>query len=258
MVRNKEEAAGVRIAAIGALGETGPAAAPTIVELLRSPETLSTTSNQVREAAIETLRSMGVEAVPVLLKALKDPDAAFRLHVLRTLTRMGPAAKTAAPALVELLEEKNALGNGVIEALVAIGSDVVPEVVLALKSKDPLVRRHAVITLGLLGPKATAAIPNLIMTLKDADAQVATQSAKALEEIGPESVPALFDALRDEDNEAAAKVLVKLGPKAKAVVPDLIKVLQGGDTSRRRQAAVVLGMIGPEAKAAVPALTEAT
>jgi HEAT repeat protein len=52
----------------------------------------------------------------------------------------------------------------------------------------------------------------------------------------------------------ASGVLRKLGPKAKAAVPELIKML--GDKRKRFSAASVLEAIGPQAREAIPALQD--
>lgn len=54
--------------------------------------------------------------------------------------------------------------------------------------------------------------------------------------------------------DLAAMVLGRLGPKAKAVVPQLIEILERDEVVSRRQTLYVLGAIGPAAKSAVPAI----
>ncbi len=60
-----------------------------------------------------------------------------------------------------------------------------------------------------------------------------------------------------EDREDAADALGKIGPAAKAAVPDLIEALKDEHENVRATVALALGGIGPEAKAAAPALKEA-
>ena len=52
----------------------------------------------------------------------------------------------------------------------------------------------------------------------------------------------------------AAFALGRIGPEARAAIPDLIAALSGPDSRVRGEAARALGLIGPEARAAVPAL----
>lgn len=83
---------------------------------------------------------------------------------------------------------------------------------------------------------------------------------------GLDPVPVLVEALtkRDAGFYAAARYLAKLGPAAKAAVPELVKVLKSDNESlygepyntAHQIAAETLGMIGPEARLAVPVLAE--
>jgi HEAT repeat protein len=59
----------------------------------------------------------------------------------------------------------------------------------------------------------------------------------------------------EEDSEAAATSLRRLGPKAAPAVPALVKALGDPDQGVRANAAICLGFIGHQAKAAVPALS---
>ena len=79
---------------------------------------------------------------------------------------------------------------------------------------------------------------------------------KELEKIGKPAVPALIEALKNEDSEVrweAAIVLRKAGDKS--AVPALTEALKDKDSEVRRKAAYALGWIGD--KSAIPALTEA-
>ena len=106
-------------------------------------------------------------------------------------------------------------------------------------------------------------MPALIEALKDDDNEVRRNAASALGRIGPAAeaaVPALIEALKDDDNEVrrnAAFALGRIGPAAEAAVPALIEALKDEDSDVQRRAAFALGRIGPAAEAAVPALIEA-
>lgn len=71
-----------------------------------------------------------------------------------------------------------------------------------------------------------------------------------------ESVPALTEALKDEDLGVRLAFTEALGRCGPAAVPALIEALKDKDSTVRWIAAVSLGNIGPAAKVAVPALTE--
>ena len=91
-----------------------------------------------------------------------------------------------------------------------------------------ILRFHAAVALGNLGPAAQAAVPALIHTaLWDEDAAVRVEAAVALWKIdrkGPLAIPALADALADENELIcwmAADSLGQIGPEAREAVPAL-------------------------------------
>jgi hypothetical protein len=55
--------------------------------------------------------------------------------------------------------------------------------------------------------------------------------------------------------DLAAEALARFGPKAKAAVPGMVKMVEGR-TGKLEIVVTILGKIGPDAKAAVPALKE--
>ncbi len=128
---------------------------------------------------------------------------------------------------------------------------------------SPSVRWSAAVALGKIGPDAKAAVPALIEALKDENSEMRRRVAVALGNIGPDAkaaVPALIEALKDENKnvrDSAAVALGTLGPDAKAAVPVLIEALKDEGMVVRREAAGALGEIGPDAKAVVPALIAA-
>lgn len=63
-----------------------------------------------RNAAAYSIARMGPaakSAVPALIRALHDPEAAVRFPVCIALREIGPDAKDAVPALKEALEDRN-------------------------------------------------------------------------------------------------------------------------------------------------------
>src|SRR5205809_2934017 len=71
-----------------------------------------------------------------------------------------------------------------------------------LRVAEPFQRVHAAMVLGLMGEQAQAAIPALVDALRDEDVQVRRMVTAALGEIGPPSrtaVPVLANSLRDRN-----------------------------------------------------------
>ena len=116
------------------------------------------------------------------------------------------------------------------------------------------VRSNAARALARLGPEAKAAVPALSEALKDEEAFVRGYAASALSGIGPAAVPALSKALKDEERDvrvSAAAALARLGPaEAKAAVPALSEALKDEVANVRRAAARALDQIRSDTNAA--------
>jgi uncharacterized protein (TIGR03067 family) len=90
------------------------------------------------------------------------------------------------PTLVEALrDEDDEVRRAAADALRHLGSDAVPGLVAALKSKAPRLRIEAVRILGAIGPKAESALPVLVRTLRDKreDTEVRRATARAVGQI---------------------------------------------------------------------------
>jgi HEAT repeat protein len=147
-------AAGSHLLAVDALGRIGPDAAAALPQLA---ELATGNPGALRGAALEALQHLGPAAVPTLAKGLASRD---------------PSERAASAA---------ALG-GVLPA----SGDAVAPLRAALKDDDFEVRRHAVFALGLLGPKASAAVPDLVRVLAEApEPELRAQAALALGQIDP-------------------------------------------------------------------------
>ncbi len=103
----------------------------------------------------------------------KDKDPKLRIGAIRALGMIGPEAKTAVPALTELLKDKEArVRMASAEALVKIGPEAkaaIPVVTELLKDKDSDVRSWAAEVLGEMMSEAKGAIPALTELSRDED-----------------------------------------------------------------------------------------
>jgi HEAT repeat protein len=135
-------------------------------------------------------------------------------------TRLPYEGKSVAQ-LVKMLESPNQAtqlqGAYGLSILGPKASAAVPNLSEKLRSPDPLVRQFSAIALGKIGSAAGAAVPNLIELLSDADWTVRRQAALTLGEIGPEAqaaLPALAKLKRDLPlvRDAAKEAIAKIGP----------------------------------------------
>jgi HEAT repeat protein len=262
-----------------------------------------------RKAALD-FEALGPDAIPALVRGLNHSatlDASC--PVVSISDKLGRLLASCSD--VELLTEvRDSIGKGVgptlhhayltalkqssaerLKKSKALLKPRVPQLVAALKSKDPATRRKAANTLGLAGAEAKAAVPALVEALKDSDSQARGYAASALAAVGPRAVPALLKAaeaspdrqvrglayqalgdsrpaddatpralvaaLGDPDREvrgAAQLGLIRLGRPA---APALAKALREKEAAVRRLAAETLQELGPDAKAAAADLVAA-
>ncbi len=186
---------------------------------------------------IQTLASLGEPVVPVLIEALDDPDR--RMAAVAILERLGPKAKDAAVAIVQVAGEAD----------------------------DADFRQEVGFALAAIGPAAAPAVDDLVELLDDPDSKVAHAACYALGKIGPaakKAVPILKKNLHCDDQFlelSCAWALLKIQPNNAEVIqlalPQLIKALTGLQELGRIEAAIALGEIGSAAKSAAPALRQA-
>ncbi len=189
------------------------------------------------------------EDLAALVKALGSTEETARLKAVDGLGSLGPKAAGAVKALAERLSDHSprvqahaarALGEigkpalGAVEALVRLIGD-----------PDAMVRREAVRTLDDLDPEPKVVLPLLVKLLRDPDHSVRLLAMQVLQEIGEEAVEPLVRALGDEKTACwACLVIGEIGPKAKAAVPALTKLLDHAAPDVHQEAILSLAAIG--------------
>jgi HEAT repeat protein len=232
------------------------------------------------------------DAVPVLISELKEGPPNGRLFAAAACYKIGAAAKSAIPALVELVENGKdpEVRIGALRAVARVenGGDTTASLIVEVaKGND---RRLAVFALetvawdvfnshglgqsflGATGPSGSPSVPDklkpvmqiLIEGLTDKDPQVRSAAGYRLGALGPaikEFLPALVQVLEGTDREGRLEVLSLLrnvGAEAKVAVPALIRILEKRDPAEdpavREAALSVLMDAGPEGKDIVPIL----
>jgi HEAT repeat protein len=148
---------------------------------------------QVREVAIEGLGQIGSPAVEILLKLLRDWDV--RKYAIAALGKVHDE-RVLEPLMAQLRNDE--FKDDATDALVSLGEPAVPHLAKALKDKDELVRKQAVLALGRI--KSSMAIEPLIEMLGDRDWFTRLTAAAALEAIGDErGREAIKPLLKDND-----------------------------------------------------------
>ena len=234
------EQLGAKLAAVEALGAIGPEARPALDVLAKalhdsSVESIpfSHTSSSVCDGAAIALQRIGPDSVDVLIDGTRAPEPGIRASAA------------------------NALGH-----LAARPEEVVPLLITLLDDGDEAVRAHAAVALGRFGPLAVPAAGKLAARLNDTGEWVSYPGSGigtlwsvgdhvelALEMISPPPEP-IVDGISSElqrsrsVSDSMCRVLRRLGPKARAVVPELASLLDDPESGVR--AAAALACIAPD------------
>jgi HEAT repeat protein len=174
----------VAATAIASIGPIGQDAIPALQDMLSTPECLPALRALARYGADA---ASAIEKIFVLLK--KESDSEIRWNAARTLGKIGPPAKEAAPQLIAALNDPDALvREHAAESLGDIGpqaQDTIPALVKALHDPDVRVRRDAVRSLGQMGPEAKPAVESVRSLLQDKDKNVRQAAQRSLQQIEP-------------------------------------------------------------------------
>jgi HEAT repeat protein len=132
---------------------------------------------QVREVAVDALGQIGSPAVEMLIKMVRDWDV--RKYVIVALGKIRDE-RVLDPLMIQLRSDE--FKDDATNALVELGEPALERLVKALKDKDEMVRKQAVLALGRI--KHGGAVDPLIEMLTDADWFTRLTAAAALEAIG--------------------------------------------------------------------------
>jgi HEAT repeat protein len=251
----------VRLQAVAALGEIGPAAKaalPDIEKLLRDP-----VGAVALEAAAAATRVGGnaSNTADLMKLALTNDDPDTRAAGLRTALRMGPAGKPLAPLVLPLFADTSDIVRRLaVEFAGGLGADagaqVVPALAKVLKEDTAeSVRRRAAEILASLGPAAAPAADALGAATADESLLVQRVAVTALGDLGAAGKPGLpqlaklaADEKADAGLRAAAVIAsVKVDGTDAGVAAALVKAL-GEKAVDGRMAAADAARAGPVGK----------
>jgi HEAT repeat protein len=199
--------------------------------------------------------------VSKLAEQLKTGQAEQQIQAAKQLAALGSEAEPALPALTEALQSDDsqvrAYAANAIGQIGQAARQVAPELIKLMTDEDAVVRREVRDALLAIEAPREMTRPLMLRALNNAEPADAAAALATLAELGEAVVPELCQAL--DDPRAcywASLALADMGPKAKAAVPQLAKLLDSEDPDVRMQALITLGAIGPAAQQTVPHMIE--
>jgi HEAT repeat protein len=236
-----------------ALGAIGRPAVTALMAQLDQPD---------RERRIRAIRTLGYlqrggnAATPRLIGLLGRPE--LRLEVIHTLRRIRPPARAALPMLTLLLKNRDpeirtaaawaigSIGRAVLQR--SGGRTMLPPATVGclaavLRDPDERARRAAVSALGVIGPCASAAIPDLIDFLQRSPLKLriaALDSLRRLDKLPDEAQAAIVKCLLDPDRQiriAAAGAVDIQNVLSAGMVEALLAAMADRDSGVRTAAA---------------------
>lgn len=214
---------------VAVLALSGPLAAgaqeavdPQVKALMKQLRAEDWTQRTMAASMLSQHGAAAVPAIPLLLEPLKDARETARIYrstVPITLGIIGPPARSAIPALVEVLKTED------------------PEPDHPEANLWTMARANAAYALGTIGPAdRPTAFAALLDAARDTRGRIRANALVSLSTLG-----------------------IRAGPETEAAVPALVQVLEDWKdlVESQQSAAELLGSIGPPARAAAPALTHA-
>jgi HEAT repeat protein len=246
----RDQDAGVRVNAAGALGKIGDSqAAPALIKAFDDQE------KTVTDAATAALSAMGPQVIPLLAPLVAEGH---------TWTRADRGARSAigaisacdfenaVPKLRDLLRNPEWRVRLVArEALIAQGAATLPHAIAALQDSNPEARKAAAEILGSL--RREEAVDALVPLLRDQDATVREAAATALGNIhNNQCGDALIELIRDRADPPRTAAIDAVGKlKVTQAVHPLVEAMDGADDRLMSHIAEALRQI-PSDEAAIP------
>ncbi|MFM7151351.1 MAG: hypothetical protein ACKO23_16060, partial [Gemmataceae bacterium] len=204
--------------------------------------------------------------LPEWIKDLQADDETTISRAVGALTAMGPAARPAVPALVELAFDDRAdrelVKSLVRPALRRIGLPRPEEVAGSLSSAQDLERRRLLRTLFLQAPECQPVVKTLIGEIRRTGSEpIAGQcrmlAAATLRRVGPTALPEVIAAGGQASSSATQRdfstVISLFG---EAAIPELLRQADNSPESTRLFALRSLGDLGIRGVSALPALRD--
>jgi HEAT repeat protein len=222
----------------------------------------------VQRQAIDTVRSLGPPGLGALRTIIgklanANPEE-VRIAAVLMIESHGPAAASAVPALVALLDDPSPkLQTAATGALASMGKAAQPALARLsplLKNQQAEIREAAVTAIGSLELDAETLRPHLANALRDEKSEVRRAATRAIQRLGPQGAIFLPDIIllaeKKENLRSVERMLRRFEgarPDSRSL-PELVKLLDHKQDSVRLLAIKFLAVAGPSAREAIPAL----
>jgi HEAT repeat protein len=237
--------------------QVGPPARAIFEKAAESP------NNNIHKNGAIALFSKAADSgdVAYLLTTIRDRDADIRAWSAISLgTHLH--AEAAIPALVEMLNDKDAKARGVAAGCLgefgAKAAAGMPGIIALLKDKDRDARSQAACAVGQIGGAPHEVVPQLIHLLDDKNGWVRGCAAFSLGELDAmESVDSLISRLADRNPKAMEGIegaLGRLGGKSPTVAIAVGQWVAANPRKPHNVAARALSFMGANAEGALPQL----
>jgi HEAT repeat protein len=238
------------------LTHMGHRARPALIKALDSKNTL------MQCHAAKLLGTMGPEAVPPLSHAMKSDDKFVRLEAIAALGLLGQETEAAIPHLINaLIDPSVEIRKKAKKALEHIGDPARRALFRALRSSVKADTDHAHKIAETLSSFGERAVPELIEILETGQKELHPFAMEALRLIGKAALPPIIDLLKHKQSRvrsSAAKICEKMIHEAKDAIPALTDALTDENDDVRFRAAMALGIIGGDPSRFIPVLKELT
>jgi HEAT repeat protein len=264
VVANRRISPSTRARAARALGLFGRVARPALDALEAAMESDHPALEAQAAAAFLFAGGDVAKARPAFERAIRSRSPTVQAEVLHLASEVGERLASLAPSAVALLDsEEREVRIAAAHAVCRFGPSIkVPVKTLAARmaAGDGREKYQMAQALASLEHRAADAIPDLIRRLDDLGNSFPVPALTSLEKIGPEAkaaVPKLIGILQGGTKtrfhaSQVLDVLAAIGPGAKDATSVLAARLKDPKDDQRPKVLRALGCIGPDAKAALP------
>lgn len=208
-------------------------------------------------------RSKAGLALPVIVSSLASDEAEMQGRAIKAVTLLGPAALSAAPEVMKLVEGADSgLRLAAVDALAAFGSSSSNSAaVLARqlsKEKDGWTRCRIYHALAAVREPMPVVLPALLKGLEDSSDRPMMAACEALAQLGPEALNPVLERVQDRKSLLPAiETIGFMGTGARKALPNLIELSTDTNWVVRVRVVSALGAVGEGDAGAVEALRKA-